>query len=77
MFSGCKDEQTSADAFIAGKHVGAMSWSFLETMRTDRNWDMNYIQILMSSRQLLQSKYQQIPQLSCGYQFDLQRPMRL
>jgi hypothetical protein len=45
MFSGCKDEQTSADAFIAGKHVGAMSWSFLETMRTDRNWDMNYIQV--------------------------------
>jgi len=45
MFSGCKDEQTSADAFIAGKHVGAMSWSFLETMRTDRNWDMSYIQV--------------------------------
>lgn len=45
MFSGCKDEQTSADAFIAGKHVGAMSWSFLETMRTDRNWDMSYVQV--------------------------------
>ena len=25
MFSGCKDAQTSADAFIMGKHVGAMS----------------------------------------------------
>ena len=45
MFSGCKDEQTSADAFIAGKHVGAMSWSFLETMKMDRNWDMSYIQV--------------------------------
>ena len=22
MFSGCKDEQTSADATISGKHVG-------------------------------------------------------
>ena len=22
MFSGCKDEQTSADAFINGRHVG-------------------------------------------------------
>ena len=25
MFSGCKDDQTSADAFIAGKHVGKYS----------------------------------------------------
>lgn len=24
MLSGCKDEQTSADAFIAGKHVGEL-----------------------------------------------------
>ena len=45
MFSGCKDEQTSADAFIAGKHVGAMSWSFLETMRMDRDWSFSYIQV--------------------------------
>lgn len=25
MFSGCKDEQTSADAFINGRHVGKLS----------------------------------------------------
>ncbi len=25
MFSGCKDEQTSADAFINGRHVGECS----------------------------------------------------
>lgn len=45
MLSGCKDEQTSADAFIAGKHVGAMSWAFLETMKNDVNWNMSYIQV--------------------------------
>lgn len=45
MFSGCKDSQTSADAFIAGKHVGAMSWAFLETMRRDHRWDMSYLQV--------------------------------
>ncbi|OAG34191.1 hypothetical protein AYO21_11661 [Fonsecaea monophora] len=27
MFSGCKDEQTSADAFINGRHVGMFSFS--------------------------------------------------
>lgn len=74
MFSGCKDSQTSADAFIRGKHVGAMSWAFLETMRQPHSWNMSYLQILESSRQLLQQNYSQIPQLSCGYPFDLNRP---
>lgn len=32
MFSGCRDDQTSADANIAGSHVGAMSWALLETL---------------------------------------------
>ena len=27
MFSGCKDEQTSADAFINGRHVGECNGS--------------------------------------------------
>lgn len=33
MFSGCRDEQTSADAKIGGVNEGAMSWAFLETMK--------------------------------------------
>ena len=32
MYSGCQDDQTSADATIAGSHVGAMSWAFLTAM---------------------------------------------
>ena len=32
MFSGCRDDQTSADANIGGNHVGAMSWAMLETL---------------------------------------------
>lgn len=32
MFSGCRDDQTSADANIAGSNVGAMSWALLETL---------------------------------------------
>ncbi|KAK5084437.1 hypothetical protein LTR05_005513 [Lithohypha guttulata] len=75
MFSGCKDSQTSADAFIMGKHVGAMSWAFLETMKHDRGWSFSFLQILESTRNLLQQNYSQIPQLSCGYPFDLNRPL--
>jgi len=33
MFSGCRDDQTSADATIGGMAEGAMSWAFLETMK--------------------------------------------
>lgn len=32
MFSGCRDDQTSADANIGGSNVGAMSWALLETL---------------------------------------------
>lgn len=34
MFSGCRDDQTSADANIGGINEGAMSWSFLEVMKS-------------------------------------------
>jgi hypothetical protein len=37
MFSGCKDDQTSADARIRGEATGAMTWAFLETMKRDQN----------------------------------------
>lgn len=37
MFSGCRDDQTSADASIGGESVGAMSWAFLETMKRNPN----------------------------------------
>jgi hypothetical protein len=37
MFSGCRDDQTSADANIGGMAEGAMSWAFLEVMRQTPN----------------------------------------
>lgn len=37
MFSGCKDDQTSADANIMGVSCGAMSWAFLQVMKTNPN----------------------------------------
>jgi hypothetical protein len=43
MFSGCRDDQTSADASINGMSEGAMSWAFLETMK--RGQGANYVQV--------------------------------
>lgn len=37
MFSGCRDDQTSADAHIEGEATGAMTWAFLETMKATEN----------------------------------------
>jgi len=43
MFSGCRDDQTSADANIGGMSEGAMSWAFLETMKRIPN--PTYLQV--------------------------------
>ena len=43
MYSGCRDDQTSADASISGANVGAMSWAFLETMKRVQN--PSYLQV--------------------------------
>ena len=86
MFSGCKDDQTSADARIRGEATGAMTWAFLETMKRDQNptyaavslyisawWVLaNEMQTLQMTRQMLdQSNYSQVPQLSSGLDIDL------
>lgn len=47
MFSGCRDDQTSADATISGSATGAMSWAFIGTMK--ENPEMSYIQACSSS----------------------------
>ncbi|KAF2654981.1 peptidase C14 [Lophiostoma macrostomum CBS 122681] len=70
MFSGCRDDQTSADARIQGRSTGAMTWAFLETMK--RSPRPSYVQTLQMTRQFLDgSHYTQIPQLSCGVEMDL------
>ncbi|KAH8898244.1 peptidase C14 [Thozetella sp. PMI_491] len=75
MFSGCRDDQTSADTSIAGAATGAMSWAFMNTMR--ENPGQSYVSVLQNTRQELLNKYAQIPQLSCGGHYDLDQPIRL
>ncbi|KAJ9615484.1 hypothetical protein H2200_001559 [Cladophialophora chaetospira] len=76
MFSGCRDDQTSADASIGGASVGAMSWAFLEAMK--RTPDPSYLITLQQTRSILgQSNYKQVPQLSIGFkELDLDQPLR-
>ncbi|ROV97484.1 hypothetical protein VPNG_08703 [Cytospora leucostoma] len=73
MFSGCRDDQTSADATISGTATGAMSWAFLGTMR--ERPDQSYREVLVNTRQALMDNYSQVPQLSCGGHYDLDQPL--
>jgi hypothetical protein len=53
-----------------------MSWAFLEAMaRNDGR--QSYVDILRNTRGMLKDKYEQVPQLSCGMKFDLDRPFRI
>lgn len=43
MFSGCRDDQTSADANISGAATGAMSWAFIGTMK--EHPELSYVEV--------------------------------
>jgi hypothetical protein len=67
LWSGCSDNQTSADAYIARQAQGAMTWGFLTTVRKIKaqNKPLTYKRVLAELQILLQTnKYEQIPHLS-------------
>ncbi|KAG0211108.1 Ca(2+)-dependent cysteine protease [Mortierella sp. GBA30] len=74
MFSGCKDDQTSADVSVkrGGKMAssnGAMTYAFTKCIR--ENPVQSYQDMLNNIRDLLKEKYKQKPQLSSS------RPMNM
>ncbi|KAL0142257.1 caspase domain-containing protein [Mucor lusitanicus] len=69
MFSGCKDNQTSADAMENGASTGAMSYAFTTVLR--QNQQLTYLQLLNAIREILKSKYSQRPQLSASHPIDV------
>ena len=72
MISGCKDNQTSADACINKKYQGAMTWSFLRVLSIYPN--LNLKNLVQNMRNILRlSNYTQIPQLSSNKLIDLER----
>ncbi|KAL2115029.1 hypothetical protein VTJ04DRAFT_10692 [Mycothermus thermophilus] len=68
MFSGSKDDQTSADTTVASQATGAMSWAFITALK--KNPQQSYVQLLNSIRDELQTRYSQKPQLSCSHPLD-------
>lgn len=68
MISGCKDNQTSADSFEEGSATGAMSHAFVQVMSNNKN--QSYLSLINNMRDVLSSKYEQKPQLSCSHPLD-------
>ncbi|GAA6008044.1 hypothetical protein JCM11491_006589 [Sporobolomyces phaffii] len=68
-FSGCRDDQTSADTAMAGQATGAMSWAFITSL--SKYPQQSYIQLLNTVRDELKGKYDQKPQLSCSHELDV------
>ncbi len=62
MMSGCKDTQTSADAYIGGDYNGALSWMFFDTLAKNPGKSVKEIHKITRDR-LKNSGYSQIPQL--------------
>jgi hypothetical protein len=70
MFSGCMDHQTSADAHIEGQMTGAMSWAILKVLENRQEIKLN--ELLVELRGLLKGHYKQVPQMSTGYEINVE-----
>jgi hypothetical protein len=70
--SGCRDNQTSADAYINNDYEGAMTWSFLNAL-SQVSYNTNLLNLVERMRMLLQNKYTQIPMLSVSSSEDIDK----
>jgi hypothetical protein len=88
MFSGCQDDQTSADAFLDGKNQGAFSYCFIEFLKENLITNTQGQVVFRSGvklRNVLKeinsrldiNKFTQNSQLSCGQITDFDRPFNL
>lgn len=67
MISGCRDNQTSADAYLDGSSIGALTWSLDKAVKTVKEplKDFTWRELLTVSRFLLKGqRFTQVPQLS-------------
>lgn len=75
MISGCKDEQTSADAVEDGKPAGALTYCFLKVIKNNFG-NCKWKTFLKDLNCLLQTKgYDQKPILTTGKQLDTNQIM--
>lgn len=62
LWTGCKADQTSADAYINGRYCGAFTHHFIKVMRDTQN-KLSRKDVVAQVRTLLKGKFSQVPQL--------------
>lgn len=63
LLTGCRDDQTSADAWIRGSYNGAMSYSLVRAIRAKRG-KLTYRELHREMRKYLRKeRFSQVPQL--------------
>lgn len=67
--SGCKDDQTSADAKIDGRSSGAMTYAFVTVLSSNPN--QSYLSLLNNMRSVIAGRWSQKPQLSSSHPMDV------
>jgi hypothetical protein len=73
LITGCRDTQTSADAFIGGSYNGALTYSLVGALREAKG-KITYKQLHDGAlKRLKQGKFDQVPQLE-GRKAELDRP---
>ncbi|KAJ3115677.1 Ca(2+)-dependent cysteine protease [Phlyctochytrium bullatum] len=73
LLSGCADEQTAADASFGGQASGALTYAIKKTLQKVDGRTLSCLEMLLSVRKILKSKFQQLPQLSASNALDLNK----
>jgi len=67
LVSGCRDFQTSADAYINNQYSGALTWALVQALTTSVKIKTTWKDLLLIVRHsLATAKYDQVPMLSIG-----------
>lgn len=62
LITGCRDTQTSADAFISGTYNGALTYYLVESIK-EANGKLSYRELHKQTLAKLKDEYDQVPQL--------------
>ena len=62
LWTGCKSNQTSADAYFNGRYSGAFTYHFVKTMLATKN-KLSRKAVVDKVRAEMKGKFAQVPQL--------------
>ena len=62
LITGCRSDQTSADAYLEGDFRGALTYSLANAIRETRG-DLTYLQLHAAASTRLRGEFSQVPQL--------------